>query len=73
MRKLNPISRPELIRRLKHLSFEGPFSGGRHQYMLRGELRLAIPNPHQGDIGVGLLSRLLKEAGITRDEWEECA
>ena len=28
-------------------------------------------NRHEGDIGVGLLSRLLRQAGISREEWLE--
>jgi hypothetical protein len=38
--------------------------------MVRGDLVLAIPNPHGSDIGVGLLARVLRHAGITRVEWE---
>jgi hypothetical protein len=38
--------------------------------MVRGEQRIALPNPHQGDIGVNLLARILRQAGITREEWE---
>jgi hypothetical protein len=38
--------------------------------MNRGSLRLRIPNPHQGDIGVDLLARVLAQAGISRAEWE---
>jgi hypothetical protein len=28
-----------------------------------------IPNPHEGDISVGLLARLLRQAGVSREEW----
>ena len=38
--------------------------------MVKGTLKLKLPNPHQGDIGRDLLKRLLDQAGITRDEWE---
>jgi hypothetical protein len=38
--------------------------------MIRDALTLRIPNPHQGDIGKELLSRILRQAGIDRDEWE---
>jgi predicted RNA binding protein YcfA (HicA-like mRNA interferase family) len=61
-----PIQRRELVRCLQELGFEGPYSGGRHQFMIRGELRLHIPNPYQGDIGRALLSRLLHQADINR-------
>ena len=68
--RLSPVSRNELIRRLRLLGWAGPISGGRHQFMLKGSIQLAVPNPHQGgEIGVNLLKLILKEAGITRDEW----
>ena len=38
--------------------------------MTRGEVVVAIRNPHRGDIGVGLLAVILREAGVTRREWE---
>ncbi|AKE64954.1 hypothetical protein MYAER_2612 [Microcystis aeruginosa NIES-2549] len=37
--------------------------------MRRDNLTIIIPNPHQGEIGVGLLKRILNQAGITREEW----
>ncbi len=39
--------------------------------MVKGNLRLTIPNPHQGGIGKDLLSRILKQAGVSREEWEK--
>jgi len=45
---MNSISRTELIRRLRKLGFEGPYSGGRHSFMKRGSLKLRIANPHEG-------------------------
>jgi predicted RNA binding protein YcfA (HicA-like mRNA interferase family) len=66
---LDPVSRRELIRKLKALGFEGPFPGGKHQWMRRGGLRLTIPNPHGGAIDPGLVRRILRQAGITPDEW----
>ena len=68
-RRLTPASRAELIRRLRRLGFEGPYSGGKHAFMVRGDRTLRIPNPHASDIGVGLLRRLLAQAGLTVDEW----
>ncbi|MGB8646149.1 MAG: type II toxin-antitoxin system HicA family toxin [Anaerolineae bacterium] len=69
MPALGPIKRTELIRYLGQLGFEGPFVGGKHQYMVKGEIRLALPNPHQGDISRDLLARILRQAGIEREEW----
>lgn len=38
--------------------------------MTRGSVVVTIPNPHHGDISVGLLARILRQAGVTREEWE---
>jgi hypothetical protein len=38
--------------------------------MKRGAHKVAIPNPHQGDISAPLLCRILQEAGVTVQEWE---
>lgn len=64
-----PVSREELVRRLRELGFDGPYIGGRHQFMVRSTLRLVIPNPHSVDVGPELLARILREAGISREEW----
>jgi predicted RNA binding protein YcfA (HicA-like mRNA interferase family) len=65
-----PISRRKLVRAMKALRFEGPLSGGRHQFMVREDVVVTIPNPHEGDIGIGLLARVLRQAGVSREEWE---
>ena len=70
MPRLGPVKRRSLIRYLRELGFEGPYVGGKHQYMVRGEIKLAIPNPHQGDISEDFLVRILQQAGVARDEWE---
>jgi predicted RNA binding protein YcfA (HicA-like mRNA interferase family) len=69
MPDLNPVSRRELVRKLKALGFEGPFPGGKHQWMRRGGLRLTIPNPHGGAIDPALIRRILRQASITLDAW----
>ena len=71
MPPFKPINRRELIHYLRLLAFEGPFSGGRHQFMIKGEIVLRIPNPHKGDIGKELLKRILKQAKIDLKRWEE--
>ncbi len=38
--------------------------------MQRGDFTFPIPNPHQGDISKEFLLRILKDAGISREEWE---
>jgi predicted RNA binding protein YcfA (HicA-like mRNA interferase family) len=69
MSRLTPVSRVELVRRLGVLGFEGPFLGGRHHFMVRGDVYLIVPNPHRGQIGVDLLARILRQAGVARDAW----
>jgi len=70
-RRLRPVSRRELVARLKALGFSGPYTGGRHQFMVRGSIRLVLPNPRRGEIGVDLLKRILRQAGIEEEEWLE--
>ena len=71
MPSFGPIKRRDLLRYLRELGFGGPYSGGRHQFMIRGELRLYVPNPHEGDIGRSLLARILRQAGVDREQWEQ--
>ncbi len=37
--------------------------------MMKGTHKLHIPNPHGIDIRVRLLSKILRQAGITAKEW----
>jgi predicted RNA binding protein YcfA (HicA-like mRNA interferase family) len=65
-----PLKRRELIAGLRRAGFSGPYSGGRHEFMQKGDVVLAVPNPHRGDIGIQLLAIILRQAGISRREWE---
>jgi len=38
--------------------------------MKKEDITLTIPNPHQGDIGKDLLARILKQANVSRDDWD---
>lgn len=71
MPAFGPISRKDLVRCLCKMGFDGPYSGGKHQFMLKGDVTLTIPNPHKGDIGRELLARILRQAGIFRRKWEK--
>jgi predicted RNA binding protein YcfA (HicA-like mRNA interferase family) len=71
MPTIKPIKQKELIRFLRKLDFTGPYSGGKHQFMVRGDLRIRIPNPHKKDIGKNLLKLILKEAEISKETWEK--
>jgi len=70
MPHFGPIKRHDLIYYLRKSGFQGPYSGGKHPLMVKGDITLRIPNPHQGDIGRELLSRILRQARMSRDEWE---
>jgi len=71
MPSFGPMKRRDLVKSLKLLGFEGPFSGGRHQFMVKGNITVRVPNPHEADIGRELLIRILRQAGISKEEWEK--
>jgi predicted RNA binding protein YcfA (HicA-like mRNA interferase family) len=67
--KLSPISWLHLVKKLKKFGFQGPYRGGEHPYMVKGDLVLTIPNPHKKEISVDLLIRILRQANIEKEEW----
>jgi predicted RNA binding protein YcfA (HicA-like mRNA interferase family) len=71
MPKLAPIKRKDLIYYLRQLGFDGPFSGGNHEFMKKDALKIRIPNPQQSDIGKDFLIRILKQANVEREIWED--
>jgi len=56
---LKSISWRNLAKKFQRLGFDGPYSGGRHLFMLKEELKVRIPNPHRGDISRHLLAEIL--------------
>ena len=68
-----PCKRRDFIQRLRKLGFEGPFSGTRHQFMVYGQHRLAIPS--NVEYSVPQLRMMIREVegiighDITADEW----
>jgi predicted RNA binding protein YcfA (HicA-like mRNA interferase family) len=71
MPSFGPVKRDVLIKCLRKNGFKGPYSGGKHPFMVKGDLTLTIPNPHQKDIGRELLARILRQAGVSKEEWEK--
>lgn len=68
--RLVPCLRSEFIRKLRRLGYAGPFPGGKHAYMTKPQSQpIVVPNPHYGDIGVGLLAKILRDAGIKREDY----
>lgn len=65
------VSRRELIRKFRKLGFSGPISGAKHQFMAKESLKIRIPNPHGGSgIDASLIGEILRQAGISKSEWE---
>ncbi len=63
------ISWRKLVQKFRRLGFDGPYSGGRHLFMVKGDLKVRIPNPHRGDISKHLIAEILKQANISSKEW----
>ena len=51
MPSFGPVNRRGLIRHLKQFGFKVSSSGGKHQFMVKGDITLGYRNPHQSDIG----------------------
>ena len=65
------ISWRRLVQKFRRFGFDGPYSGGRHLFMTKGSFKLRVPNPHKGDISKHLMAEILRQAGISSEEWEE--
>ena len=67
-----PVSRKELIKKFRRLGFRGPYSGGRHQFMVKEDLKIRMPNPHGSkEISNALFNEILRQAGISKEDWEK--
>ena len=75
MSRWTPCKRRELIRRLRSLGFQGPFSGARHQFLVHGSHRLAIPSNEE--YSVPQLRMMLHEVeeilqrAMSIEEWND--
>jgi hypothetical protein len=75
MSRWTPCKRSIFIRRLTKLGFTGPYSGTRHQFLVCGEHRLAIPS--NSEYSVPLLRGMLREVEqilgreVTLTDWTE--
>jgi len=66
---LSSISRRELIHKFKALGYSGPFSGGKHQFMIK---RFAFPIRTEEERLMWAYSReILRQAGIKEEEWDK--
>lgn len=69
MARLAPVTRKALVKRLNALGFEGPAARSKDSIMWRDDVTVLIPNDHHEALSVGLLARILRQAGVSREEW----
>jgi hypothetical protein len=75
MSRWAPCKRRIFIRRLREIGFDGPYSGTRHQFMVYGQHRLAIPS--NAEYSAPQLRMMIQEVEeiigrrITSTEWNE--
>lgn len=68
MPRLGPITRAELIRKLRAAGFDGPFQGKKHAFMMRdGVPPVRLPNTDIDD--PNLLRNIIRQADISRDDF----
>jgi predicted RNA binding protein YcfA (HicA-like mRNA interferase family) len=70
MPPIGPLSRRDLIATFRKLGWDGSHTGSKHAYMSKGGHDQRILNPHHGDISTPMLKEILRQAGISRTDWE---
>jgi len=74
MSQWKPCKRRDFIKKLRKLGFEGPYSGTRHQFIVFGKHRLAIPS--NAEYSVPQLRMMIREVEeilnrkINVNEWD---
>ena len=70
MARLPVVSGDEFVRILGQIGFNWDYTQGSHMILLNGDgVRVSVPRHRE--LGRGLLRALIKDAGLTRDEfWE---
>lgn len=69
MERLTPLRRRDIIRKLRSAGWSGPEPGGKHGTMHKGARTVLVPNPHRRDVSVGLIRKILRDSGLTVEEW----
>lgn len=70
MKKLNPIAPDKLIRIIKKQGFEEIRQKGSHKFFRNSVGRTTVIPYHKGEkIGRGLLTKILKDIDMTREEF----
>ncbi|MBO8129678.1 MAG: type II toxin-antitoxin system HicA family toxin [Peptococcaceae bacterium] len=72
MTKLAIISPSDMIRILTHLGFREQRQHGSHIYFRHPDGRTTVIPYHKGeDLGRGLIRKILRDIGISPDEYEQ--
>lgn len=71
MPRLSPVSRKDLIRKLRGIGFSGPHTATKHEYMWKKGEKIFIPNPHGKDIGIPIIKEIIKQLNISVEEFME--
>lgn len=72
MSRLPQVNARELVSALKRAGFEEYDQIGSHLILVNEEEDLQTSVPiHSGDIGRGLLKKILKQAGLTEEEFRD--
>jgi predicted RNA binding protein YcfA (HicA-like mRNA interferase family) len=70
MSKLPSCTATDVIRALKRAGFTLDHTSGSHQFFRHPNLPRPVPVPfHRGDIKRGLLHEIIRQAGLTTDEF----
>lgn len=69
MSKLANISSREVIRALEKIGFYVDHQTGSHIIMRRDEPRATVPIPERKEMRKGTLRKIIKQAGLTVDEF----
>lgn len=70
-----PCKRRDFLRKLRALGFDGPYSGSRHQFLVSGRHRLAIPSNEE--YSIPQLRMMLREVeailgrSLSAEVWNE--
>jgi len=74
MGRWKPCKRRVFLRRLRRLGFNGPYAGTRHQFMVLGQHRLAVPsNPEYSAHQLIMMIREIQGIvgrTVSQEEWD---
>ena len=65
--------RQTIVKKMRALGYEGPFHGKKYDFMRKGTHTVNVPRAGAKDreVKVGRLTAMLREAGISLDQWND--